>query len=402
MNLPIRSIPRCADCPMRHDLQAPNVIEEDLEKHMQIDTVIIGAGQAGLATGYHLQRRGRPLLIVDGNVNVGDNWRQQWDTLRLYTPAKYDGLPGLAFPGEPWSFPGKEQVADYLETYASRLELPIRLNTRVQRLQAQDGGYLVTTNGDEIKAHNVVIATGTFGRTPYVPEFADQLDPSILQLHSSEYRRPDQLRPGHVLVVGASHSGTDIAYELAPQHATTLAGRDCGEIPIRLTSRRARVVLPIMLFMAQHVLTRRTAIGRKEMREVRFHGGPMLRVKRADLAERGVVRTTSRVVGATRGLPVLDDDTVLEVANLVWSTGFQQVFDWVDLPVFDADGWPREMRGVVPDAPGLFFCGLSFQYSFSSMVLPGVGRDAEYLARKIVARRERGAAVLAVSRHGLR
>ncbi len=352
----------------------------------RIETVIIGAGQAGLATGYHLQRRGRPFLILEGNARVGDGWRQQWDTLRLYTPVKYDGLPGMQFPGSPWTFPLKDEVADYLEAYAGRFDLPVRTGARVERVLAREGGYTVLAGGQRIEADNVVVATGTFGRTPSLPDFATDLDPSIRQMHSSEYRRPDQLLGGAVLVVGASHSGTDVAYEVATSHPTILCGPERGQIPIRLDSPAVRFVFPVMVFMARHVLTRRTPIGRRQMNEVRFHGGPMLRVKREDLAERGVERLQNRVVGARDGRPVLDDGRDLDVANVVWCTGFRQEFDWLDTPVIGEDGWPKEYRGVVDDAPGLFFCGLSFQYAFSSMVLPGVGRDAAYLADRIAAR----------------
>lgn len=353
-----------------------------------VEILIIGAGQAGLSTGYHLQQLGRPFLIVDGNARVGDNWRQQWDTLRLYTPAKYDGLPGLPFPGPGWAFPQKDQVADYLESYAHHWGLPVRSRTRVERLTATgSGGYAVSfDDGSTITCDNVVVATGTFGRTPSLPDFAAELDPSILQLHSSEYRRPDQLQDGPVLVVGASHSGTDVAYEVALTHRTVLAGRDLGQIPMRLESRMAPLVVPVLVFVARHVITRRTPIGRKAMEDVRFHGGPMLRVKREDLAARGVERVLSRVAEVRDGRPVLDDGTVVDAANVVWCTGFKQVFDWIDLPITGADGWPTEYRGVLDEAPGLFFCGLSFQYAFSSMILPGIGRDARYLAKRIAAR----------------
>jgi putative flavoprotein involved in K+ transport len=351
-----------------------------------IETVIIGAGQAGLSTGYHLRKRGRPFLILDGNARIGDQWRAQWDTLRLYTPTKYNGLPGLPFPGERWGYPTKDEVADYLASYADRFDLSVRGSTRVQKLESYDGRYVVTTSTGTIHADNVVVATGTFGKTPYLPDFAVDLDPAIRQLHSSEYRRPEQLKDGPVLVVGGSHSGTDIAYEVATTHPTILCGRDPGQIPVRLDSRKAHVFFPVFLFLGKHVITRRTPIGRKAKDEIRFHGGPMLRVKREDLLERGVERVLDRVTGVRDGLPVLGDDRVLDVANVVWATGFQQVFDWIQLPVFGADGWPVEMRGVVTDAPGLFFCGLSFQFAFSSMVLPGVGRDAAYVAKRVAAR----------------
>jgi putative flavoprotein involved in K+ transport len=353
----------------------------------EIETVIIGAGQAGLATGYHLQRRGRPFVILDVGSRVGDNWRRQWDTLKLYSPAQYDSLPGLAFPAKRWTFPGKDQVGDYLESYARRFELPVTLRTRVQALERDGEQYVVTTDRGRYRCANVVVATGTFGRTPSIPAVADQLDPAILQLHSSEYRRPGQLRDGPVLVVGASHSGTDIAFEVAQTHPTILAGRDCGQIPPRLESPAMRLVFPVLLFAWRHVVTRRTPIGRKAMPHIRLPGGPMLRVKRSDLAVRGVERVTARVEQVREGLPVVDG-TPRAVANVVWATGFQQVFDWIGLPIFGDDGYPRETRGVVGEAPGLFFCGLSFQHSFSSMLITGAGRDAAYVVDRIVARQK--------------
>jgi putative flavoprotein involved in K+ transport len=352
-----------------------------------IETVIVGAGQAGLATGYHLKRLGRQFVVLDGNNRVGDNWRQQWDSLQLYTPARYDGLPGLPFPGKPWSFPGKDDVANYLERYAATFELMVRARTRVVRLTARaGGGYRVTTPTGEIDCTNVVVATGSFGRTPHVPAFAAGLDPAILQLHSSQYRRPSQLSDGPVLVVGASHSGADIAYEVALAHETTLAGRDCGQIPPRLESPAMRAIFPMIVFGWRHVVTRSTPVGRKMMPHARFHGAPMLRVKRSDLSARGVHRVPARVEGVRDGRPALADGTTFDVSTVIWCTGFRQVFDWIELPVFGPDGWPREYRGVVDEAPGLYFCGLSFQYAFASMVLPGIGRDAGYIARRIEAR----------------
>ena len=352
-----------------------------------IETLIIGAGQAGLSTGYHLRRRGRPLLIVDANPRIGDNWRQQWDTLRLYTPAKYDMLPGLPFPAARWHCPQKDEVGDYLERYALHFGLPVRISTWVERLEVRpDGGYLATVGDGTIGCDNVVVATGTFGRTPNVPAFAAELDQSIRQLHSSQYRRPAQLQPGPVLVVGASHSGLDIAYELAGSRQTILCGPSRGNIPFRPESRRAHVLMPVAVFAFRHVLTRRTPMGRREMHEVRLHGGPAFRIKQDDLDRRGVVRNPARMTGVADGRPQLGDSTVPGVTNVVWCTGFKQVFNWIHLPILDEHGWPAEYRGVAAAAPGLYFCGLSFQYAFSSMIFPGVSRDADYLARQIVAR----------------
>ena len=274
-------------------------------------------------------------------------------------------------------------MADYFESYAERFDLPVRLGQRVDRLEADGDRYLATLGDRTIGADNVVVATGTFGRTPLVPDFADRLDPLIMQLHSSEYRRPSQLRDGPVLVVGASHSGADVAYELAESRPTILCGRDPGQIPVRLGTPMFKVVFPLVVFAFTHVLSRRTPMGRKEMNEFRFHGGPALRVKRADLLARGVERLPARVVGVEDGRPLLADGRVVDVANVVWCTGFQQAFDWIDLPIFDEHGWPEELRGVVDRAPGLFFCGLAFQSAASSMLIHGARRDAAYVAKRI-------------------
>ncbi len=355
-----------------------------------IETVIIGAGQAGLATAYQLQRAGRACVVLDAEHRVGDNWRHQWDSLRLFSPAWVDALPGMRNPLPRFAFPTKDQFADYLEAYAAQFELPVRLGTAVARLSAaEDGGYVVATvEGSSIHADNVVICTGTFGRTPLVPEFADRLDPQIRQLHSSEYRRPSQLADGTVLVVGASHSGCDIAYEAAATHPTVLAGRDTGQMPIpgRFDTTATAIGFAIPLFLFTHVLSRRTPMGRKEMPEFRFHGGPRLRVKDRDLQARGVDWVQGRVTGVVGGRPQLDGGRVVDAATVIWCTGFRQAFGWVDVPVFGADGWPRERFGIVDEAPGLYFCGLAFQSAASSMLVHGAGADAARVASHITRR----------------
>jgi putative flavoprotein involved in K+ transport len=354
----------------------------------RVETLIIGAGQAGLSTGYHLQRLGRDFLIIDANQRVGDNWRSHWDSLRLYSPARNDNLPGMDFPAPRWSFPTKDEVADYLEAYATKFALPVRLGIRVRSLSKSGEGYRVDHANGSFEANNVVVATGTFGRTPNIPAFATELDPRIMQLHSSEYRNPSQLHEGPTLVVGASHSGGDIAYELAQDRAVILSGRDTGQIPIKLQEGTAvRVVWPLIFFMFGHILTRKTPMGRKAGLGERHHGAPLLRVKKADLAAAGVERVLSRTTGVQDDMPVLADGRVLEVANVVWATGFKQDFEWIQLPVTGEDGWPKELRGVVDSAPGLYFTGLAFQSSMRSMLVGGAGADAEYVANHIVSHR---------------
>jgi putative flavoprotein involved in K+ transport len=352
-----------------------------------VETVVVGAGQAGLAAGYHLARRGRDFVILDANRRVGDNWRCHWDSLRLYSPARAAALPGMRFPGPPAAYPTKDEMADFLEAYATRFGLPVRTGVRVHEVGRQDGRYLVTTSEGPLVCDNVVVASGTFGRTPYVPDFAGELEPAIVQLHSSAYKNPGQLAPGRVLVVGASHSGGDIAFEAGMAgHPTVLSGRIHGEVPFDIDKRPARVLFPALFFLAKHLLTLRTPLGRKLRPEVRAHGGPLIRVKRADLTGAGVELAPARTVGVRDGRPVLADGRVLEVANVVWCTGFRQDFSWIDLPVTGEDGWPLERRGVVASAPGLYFVGLAFQYAFASMLVGGAGRDARYVVDHLCVR----------------
>jgi len=357
----------------------------------RFDTVVIGGGQAGLAVGYHLAKRGRPFVILDANERTGDSWRKRWDSLRVFTQARYDGLPGWPFPAPARSFPTKDQVADYLEAYAARFGLPVRSGVRADRLTKEGNRYVVTAGDHRFEADNVVVASGVYQK-PKVPAFAVELDPGIVQMHSAEYRGPFQLREGGILVVGAGNSGAEIALEASRDHQTWLSGRDTGQEPTRPGSRPDWLLMPLLWFMVTHVLTMKTPIGRSVERRYRDRGIPLARVKRKDIAAAGIERV-SRVAGVREGLPVLEDGRVLEVANVIWSTGYMLDFRWIDLPVFDENGRPMHNRGIVGSEPGLYFVGLVYLYSLSSALIGGVGRDAEYVAKHIVSRGSNGSAV---------
>ena len=348
----------------------------------RVETVVIGAGQAGLATGYHLARRGREFVILDANQRIGDAWRTRWDSLRLFTPARYDGLPGSPFPAPAWSFPTKDEVADYLEAYAARFELPVRTGVHVDGLSREGDRYVVVAGKNRYEADQVVVASGAYQR-PRIPTFAPELDPGILQLHSSRYRNPSQLQEGGVLVVGAANSGTEIALELSGDHQTWLSGRHPGQEPFGTGSRKDRLVLPVVWFMASHVLTVRTPMGRTVRRKFHGRGIPLARANRERLDRATGIQRVPRTVGVRGGLPVLDDGRVLEVANVVWCTGFVPDFGWIDLPVFPQDEAPLHDRGIVGAEPGLYFVGLLFLYALSSPLVGGVGRDAEHIAEHI-------------------
>jgi putative flavoprotein involved in K+ transport len=350
----------------------------------RFETVVVGGGQAGLATGYHLARRGRPFVILDAGQRVGDPWRGRWDSLRLFTPAAYSGLPGMGFPAPAWHYPTKDEVADYLEAYAARFQLPVRPGVAVDGLTRRGERYLVTAGERRFEADNVVVASGAY-HTPRVPAFAAELDPAILQLHSSGYRRPSQLREGPTLVVGAGNSGAEIALELAGTRRTWLSGRHPGSEPTSAGSRLDRLFTPPFWFLITRVLTVDTRIGHKVRPKLTGVGTPLARVKPRTLKAAGVERTP-RTAGVRDGLPVLEDGRALEVANVVWCTGFRPGFSWIDLPVFEDDGEPRHDHGVVVSAPGLYVVGRFFQTAVASSLVGWVGHDAEYIGDRIAAR----------------
>lgn len=349
-----------------------------------LDTVVIGGGQAGLAIGYHLMRQGRDIAILDAHDRVGDAWRLRWDSLRLFTPAKYDGLPGMPFPGDGLAFPSKDELADYLEAYARRFRLPVTTGRRVDGLWRADGRFVVSAGDRRWTADRVIVATGAFHQ-PKVPDLASGLRASITQLHSAEYRNPDQLQPGPALIVGLGNSGAEIALELSRTHSTSVAGTPGGELPIRHGRAAARFVFPLVRFAGLHVLSLGTPIGRRVLPRLADRAAPLIRTRRKELAAAGVA-SVGRVTGVSEGFPVADG-RALAVTNVIWCTGFCSDFEWLHVPAFDEAGRIRQWRGVVDSVPGLYVLGLDAMYSINSDSLPGIVRDAAYLARRIAAER---------------
>jgi putative flavoprotein involved in K+ transport len=394
-------------------IDSPRSVHQTLApKHAparRYDVVVIGGGQAGLAAGYHLAARNLSFVILDGNDRIGDQWRARWDSLRLFTPARYDALPGMPFPAPAHTFPTKDAMADYLEAYAAHFALPVETGVTVDGLSARGDGFVVTSGERRYEADNVIVAMANYQR-PRIPSFSRELRPDIVQLHSSEYRNPGQLRRGGVLVVGAGNSGSEIAIETARAHPTWLAGKHPGHLPFRTNGFAGRhLLVPLVLrFLFHRVMTVGTPLGRRVRPKVLGRAGPLIRVKPVDMSAAGIERVP-RVVGVRDGLPLLADARVLEVDNVVWCTGFSADHSWIDVP-----GWndlnADSPRGLVPDTPGLYFLGRHFLRALSSAMIHGAGRDAEHLADVIAARpsmtrqpqdeRPRGAAVLASSEPG--
>lgn len=351
------------------------------------EVIVIGGGQAGLSAGYHLSRLGVPFVILDAHARVGDAWRQRWDSLRLFTPAQFDGLDGLPFPAPAGTFPTKDEMADYLEGYSRHFALPVRTGVRVDRLEREGGRYVVTAGETRYEAAHVIVAMANY-QQPWKPDFAGELSAGIAQVHSFDYRSPAQVPDGDVLVVGGGNSGAEIGLELARAgRRVWFSGRDVGEIPFDVTSRiGANVLAPVVLRGVFHrLLTLDTPVGRRARPEVISKGGPLIRTKWRHLAARGA-RRVPRLNGVRAGLPLLADGRTLDVKSVVWCTGFRPGFSWLRLPVFDHEGEPRQRRGVAGDEPGLYFVGLHFQYAMSSTMVHGVGRDARYVAETVAAR----------------
>lgn len=296
------------------------------------DTLVIGGGQAGLAVGHALAELDVDFMILDAGARVGASWRERWDTMRLSTMARDNGLPGMPFPAAATARPTKDEFADYLARYARRFDLPMTMGTRVSALRHHDRQFVLeTTNGGWV-ANNVVVATGPYQR-PRVPAFAAEVDARTRQLHSSDYRNAAAIPEGPVLVVGASSSGAQIALELSRSHPVTLAGREVG------------------------------------------HGAELVRSR---------VHRVGRITGVREGLPCADS-APLDVRTVVWATGFSPDYRWMQLPVLAADGAPAHTLGV-SDLRGLYFVGLPFQSRPTSALIAGVGADARYIASEIARR----------------
>jgi putative flavoprotein involved in K+ transport len=357
--------------PLTHDLP---------DDHL--DVLVIGAGQAGLAVAAELSRRGARFLVVDAATEIGHTWRSRWDSLRLFTPAQYDGLPGMAFPAAADSYPTKDEVADYLAAYASRFRLPVLLDCAVTRLEQQDGRFVAHTTQGTLRTLQVVVATGPF-QEPAVPAVASGFGPEVTQLHSSSYRNPADLPEGTVLVVGGGNSGLQIAEELAPKRDVVLAtGAPTLQLPQRFLGR------DLFWWMTAFGLLARTADSRLA-RRMRARGDLVIGTTYRSVARAGVT-LRPRLVAASAEGATFEDGTTARPAAVVWATGFRRDYRWIDVPGVVVGGEVVHTRGVT-DVPGLSFIGLPWQHTRGSALLGFVQHDARWLADEIASGRTMGA-----------
>ena len=339
------------------------------------DVIVIGGGQAGLAIGYHLAQQDRRFTILEAADGPAAAWRERWDSLRLFTPARHDSLPGLPFPGDPDHYPTRDEVVAYLTPYARRFDLPIEYDSRVRAVRRQDDGYVVTLDDRAYVADQVVVATGPF-QVPRTPALAEQLDPPVVQMHSSAYRSPGQIPAGPVLVVGGGNTGYQIAEELTATHEVHLSvGSRQTPLPQRLLGRDIFGYLSATGLMGK---TRDSRIGRRlRDRDTLIGSSPRA-------AQRKGVQLHGRTSEAAGNSVTFADGASLEVRTVIWATGFTLDHSWIDAPIFGADGAVEHRRGVT-NSPGLYFLGLPWQHTRGSALLGWVKDDAAYIATQIAA-----------------
>jgi putative flavoprotein involved in K+ transport len=380
---------------------SPGIIVEDrLDKHYcfmnsfeldRFNTIVIGGGQSGLAAGYYLNRAGCPFLIVDANQRSGDTWRGRWDSLRLFSPAQYDSLPGLPLAIRKGTFPGKDVMADYLEDYASHFNMPILRGVRVTRVARQAGDFIVECEDRTFSCANVIVATGAYSR-PWIPDSSARLNSSIHQVHSSGYRRPEDVVGDHVLVVGFGTSGIEIAIELAAAgRCVLLSGRPTAQALSKFVPAIFEGKNPILRLIGaaywnfmHSVVTIDTPLGRKAKSQIPLRGQPLVRLNRADALAAGL-ELVPRLAGVTEGKPSLEDGRGLDVSTVVWCTGFRPNYQFLKLPelLLDGKGLPIAPHGIVGQIPGLYFVGLPFQVGLTSTLVGGAGRDAALVVHHI-------------------
>jgi putative flavoprotein involved in K+ transport len=340
------------------------------------DVIVVGGGQAGLAIGYFLAEQGRRFTVLEAADTLAAAWRARWDSLRLFTPARYDSLPGRPFPGDPDHYPDRDEVVDYLTDYARHFQLPVELSSRVRSISKAEDGYVVELDDRTYAGDQVVVATGPF-QIPRTPAFADSLDPEIVQLHSSDYRTPEAIPEGPALVVGGGNTGFQIAAELAGSREVHLAiGSRQTPLPQRILGRDLFWYLDATGLIRK---TRASRLGRRLAgRDTLIGSSPRA------LRRRHGVQLHERAVQARGTRVSFCDGSDLDVRSVIWATGFGVDHSWIDVPVLDEQGRIVHRRGVT-ESPGLYFLGLTWQHTRGSALLGWVKDDAEYIARQIVA-----------------
>jgi putative flavoprotein involved in K+ transport len=356
-------------------MSVPSVSAPTPPTNAALDVIVIGAGQAGLAVGHHLSRHGVRFLILDAGSSIGNSWRSRWDSLRLFTPAEYCSLPGMPFPAAAGTYPTKDDVADYLQSYAEQFDLPVLLNTPVRKLsRSADGLFLLDTHQSTLRAHQVIVATGPF-QNPAIPKLAGQFSSEVVQTHSVAYRNPADVPLGRVLVVGGGNSGLQIAQELASTREVHVAmGSKQTMVPQRPFGRDLFWWLTVTGLLTRPVSSPITRFFRRR-------GGDLVIGSSVQSLRAGGVMLQQRLIGAVGREATFADGSTLEVDAVVWATGFRSDYAWIDVPGV-WDGQEVKHRRGITEVPGLTFVGLPWQHTRGSALLGFVKADADWVARQ--------------------
>ena len=361
------------------ELSAGNVdsAEEGSAKHLEV--AVVGGGQAGLAMGYYLREQGLRFAIFERGDSIAPAWRERWDSLTLFTPRRYSALPGLPFPGDPDGYPTRDEVIAYLERYAETFELPIKLNSEARRLSHEGGRFVLEVGGRTVTADQVVVATGPF-QTPFVPKLAQDLDPGVWHVHSTGYRKPGDVPEGAVLVVGGGNTGFQIAKELSATHKVQLSvGSKQKPLPQRIAGRDLFWWLTTTHLLSKTVESR---LGNKLQ-----HRDTLIGSSPRELNRRYGVELKPRAIHVAGHTVRFEDGSELEVDAVIWATGYRPDLSWIDLPILDSNGRLRHRRGVT-DVPGLYFLGLTWQWTRGSALIGWVKDDAAFLTQRLAASNE--------------
>ncbi|WP_067726789.1 flavin-containing monooxygenase [Oceanobacillus damuensis] len=341
------------------------------------DTIVIGAGQAGLSTGYYLKQTNQKFIIIDKGSEVGNSWKDRYDSLVLFTPRIYSSLPGMPIKGKKHGFPTRDEIVSYFKTYVNRFKIPIQFNTEVISVEKMNGNFFLKTNKDEYQAKNIVIATGAF-QTPKIPSFSKNLPNNIHQLHSSQYKNPNEIKDGNVLVVGGGNNGAQIAVELSKERDTYLAcSKKPGFLPLVFWNKSI-----FWWFDKLGILNaNNTSLFGKLIQK---KGDPIFGYELKNAIKKKEVTVKKRVIGSEQNKVIFEDSTALEVSNIIWATGFKTVLPWLKIDgVLDEKGKIMHHRGV-SNIKGVYFIGLPWQYRRGSALIQGVGFDAKYIVRQIM------------------
>lgn len=338
-----------------------------------LDFIVVGGAQAGLAMAYYLKKQEKDFLVVDKESKIGTSWLNRWDSLTLFTPSEFNKLPGMDFPAPKGHYPSKTEVASYFKQYVDKFDIPVRLNTFIEKISRHNGHFVLTTSHAELKAKNVVIATGPF-HIPYTPPFSKKISKDIFQIHSNYYKNPAQLQDGETMVVGAGDSGFQILDEVSQEATRRIyfsGTTDVKVLPQEILGKTLWWWFTKTGFLS---FSRDTWLGKKISRSRQ----PVIGTNVKKILRRKNVEAVGKTKNAEDKLVITEKKKIHGLKNIIWATGYRPNFSWIEGLELTDNGYPDHYRGV-SNIEGLYFMGLPWLHTRGSATLGGIKKDAEYL-----------------------